>query len=158
MGSKDITNSTNAYRTVSDYRTMKDDSGEELSYGEKEVELFQANGAIAKGLGVAIVSATSATVPARVTKGTASTYFRNRGIVAKASAAAGDLIPVVTEGLAFATAGGAISANDHLGFDANGKVVALSMSATIVTGAVVAIALAAAAAEDDTVPVYVVCS
>lgn len=173
MGDQSIQNPNNAYKTVSDYRTMKDASGEVLTFLDTESVLVQANGAIAAGLAVSIVAPTGATVPARVKKATATTV-PNVGVVKKATSAAGDLAEVVTEGVALATSGASFSADALLVPDSAGKLVALSTPAAISGGEspteaehnalrtfildaqrVVAYALAAASDADVTVPVYV---
>lgn len=174
MADQIITNPNNAYRTVSDYTTMKDDAGEALTFLGGNVELAQANGAIAAGLAVRTVAPTGATVPPRVGKATASTNT-NCGITASASSTAGDVVEVVTKGVAFATSGAAFSADALLVPDANGKLVALSTPTAISGGEapteaeflalrtfvldqrrVVAVALQAATDADQTVAVRVI--
>lgn len=125
-----IKNPNHAYVTVSDYRTMKDVQGQELAAPGKSVEYMEANSAIAAGLAVAVAAPSSATVPLRCIKATASTGARNIGIAKKASSAAGDLIEVVTGGLAFATLGGTVAANGALAPDANGKLVAATTTSS----------------------------
>lgn len=102
MSIQTFTNPDGSLRTVSDFTTMKDDSGEAIQIGST-TRLLKASAAITAGAVVNIVPPTT-TEPMRVVTATASSAALNLGIAAT-SGAAGDLIEVVTEGLAFATVG-----------------------------------------------------
>ncbi len=154
MSAQTIANPSSAFTTVTDHRTMKDAAGGALPLAGHTEELYAASGAIAVGLAVALAAPTSATVPARIGVATDTTAIRNLGIAAKAAAAAGDVIPVVTRGLAFAVLGGTVAINTPVSVDSAGKLVSVTPGAGIVSATILGFTLKGGDAN-DVVPIFV---
>ena len=58
-----LTNPNGAHRTVSDFREGVDDAGNEIVYGNQEVESWQAGGTILKGQALMLVAPTETAPP-----------------------------------------------------------------------------------------------
>jgi len=96
-----LANPNGAHRTVSDFTEGVDDAGNEIIYGNQEVESWQAGAAVAKGEAVMLIAPTT-TAPPTITPMTAAVTggdsWRFAGIALEAGAA-GDQVRVCTRGI-----------------------------------------------------------
>lgn len=146
-----ITNPAGAYVTTSDYRTGRDSTGGEHAYG-KTTRVLRANATVTKGQLVCLVAPTQ-TLPLSVTPSAGTESGLIFGIAAEGGSA-GDLVTVVTEGLAFAIVGTAATAGNAIKGGAAGVVTNVTPAATDIVGTVVGVALATGT-TGNTIPVWV---
>lgn len=158
MAQEHVSNPLNAHRVVSDNRTMKDDSGEALNVG-KTTRFFRAAAAISAGDIVCLLAPAAAGTPMSVTpKVTARLLPSVIGVAEKAATAAGQIIPVVIEGLAFVNVGAGVPAADNTATvqtnSVQAAVVAAENDATTIVGATLGVFLGVKDANNKA-PVYV---
>lgn len=159
MAEQQLTNPFGAHKTVTDFRTFKDASGEDVALPASVVEVFRANAAIAKGEVVMWVVPT-ATVPLSVTPMTAAAADNLFAGVATAAVAAGGQAAIVRRGGCFVDVAAETTAFGTT-LEAPGtttgkaEVAAAEPTATTVVGTVIGLALAAKDATTNLAPAIV---
>lgn len=158
MPDQRVINPLNAYKTVSDNRTMKADDGEAVDVGSTVVP-YRAAGAISAGDVVCLLAPPDAVTPMSVTpKVTARLLPSVIGVAMEAATAAGQVIDVCTFGLAFVNVGaGTPAANNTATVQTNSAQAGVSAAendATTIVGSILGVYLGAKDANNRA-PVFV---
>lgn len=159
MPDQSITNPLGVYgSTIADYTTGKDSAGGEIAYG-KSFRPYRCAGTITRGSVVCLLAPADALTPLSVTPKVTAQFFSSVIGIADKSGVAGDVIPVITEGIAFADVGaGTPVVNQTATVQANSNQVGIggtTADATTIAGSVLGVFLSGAKDASNLTPVFV---